>query len=114
MELPSVDQAVLYLAQRFIPANVGNPGRVMPHLTEPVVAVNQQESTMDSLTLVAYVCGPKSLGQAACGRLASQVAIHWTKMGATCRWGTYSFDGKAAMHIVKVYGTWVRSEEPTE
>ena len=114
MDLPSVDEAVISLAKMGLPANIGNPGRVMPHLTQPIVAVNLEKTSENSRTMVAYVCGPKHLGQIACGRLATHVALCWMSMGAQCEYGQYSFDGKAAIHIVKVYGTWTASEETTE
>lgn len=114
MGLPSVDEAMIALARLGLPANFGNPGRVMPHLKEPIVAVNLEKTSATSRTMVAYVCGPKHLGQIACGQLATQVAMYWEFMGAQCTYGQYSFDGKAAIHIVTVYGTWTATEEPAE
>lgn len=113
MELPTVDSVVIGLVKRGYWANVGNPGRIMPHLTRPVIAVNLQESTLTSRTMVAYVCGPKSLGQVACENMATQVAVLWSADGADVRWGYYSFDNKGAMHTAKVYATWYRGEEAT-
>ena len=94
------------LVMRGLQANVGNPGRVMPHLTRPLVAVNTKEETLTHRTLVAYVCGPQSGGQSACMDVATRVALYWYSIGAECKWGEYSFDGKSAMHVVKVYATW--------
>lgn len=106
MELPSVEETVTYLLDKGFWANVGNPGQVMPHLSRPVVAVNLQEGTQYTRTMVAHVCGPQAQGQSACEYIASKVAQIWTSYGASCRWGDYGFDGKCAMHTIKVYGTW--------
>ena len=111
MELPTVESVVTALAKRNIRTNVGNPGSLMPHLERAVVAVNLKESTMTERTMVAYICGPQHIGHAACENLATRVALFWTADGAKCEWGEYSFDGKSAMHIVKVYGTWSAVEQ---
>lgn len=111
MGLPTVKDAVLYLVKYGISADIGNPGSVMPHLPEPVVAVNTLEASLTSKTLVASVCGPQAQGLTACESLASRIATYWTAQGAECSWGDHSFDSKAAIHIVKVYGTWTTTEE---
>lgn len=114
MDLPRIEDVVNCLTKRGVYANVGNPGRVMPHLVKPLVAVVVKEAMHRKCTFLAYVCGPQSQGQSACTHVADQVAVYWTDMGATCHWGDYSFDGKCAMHIVKVYGTWDITNEQSE
>lgn len=113
MDLPSVESAVIALVKRGYLANIGNPGKVMPHLKKPLIAVNLDEASFDSRTMVAYVCGPKNMGQVACETVAARVAAVWAAEGAEVRWGYYSFDGKSAMHIAKAYGTWHKVEETT-
>lgn len=110
MGLPTVESVVYDLVMRGFVADVGNPGKIMPHLTRPVIAVNLHGTTLTTRTMIAYICGPKHLGQAACESLATKVAVHWSAAGADVKWGDYSFDGKAAIHITKVYGTWYYGE----
>ncbi len=107
MGIQSVKDAALYLSKQGIRADIGNPGSVMPHLAETVVAVNMMESTAESWKAVAHICGPQQSGRTACEDLAAMVAKHWTDQGGQCSWGDYEFDGKAAIHIVKVYATWL-------
>lgn len=109
MDLPTVKDAMVYLAMRGIYVNNGNPGQVMPHLYRPLVAVNMKETSATKRTLVACVCGPQDQGRNACEVIAEQVAQHWTAMGGDCKWGEYSFDSKSAMHVVKVYGVWEKT-----
>ena len=111
MGIPSVSEAVRLLTGGGVKANVGNPGQVMPKLVTPLVAVNTHESTLAARTLVAHVCGPQKTGREACEEVALHVANIWTLHGADCKWGSYSFDGKCAMHTVKVYGTWTTETE---
>ena len=106
MGLPTLTDAVMFLVKQGIKADIGNPGSVMPHLAGPVVAVNTHKSTMTEKTIVATVCAPQKDGLTACESLASLIAIHWTGEGANCHWGDADFDGKAAMHTMKVFGTW--------
>ena len=110
MGLPTVKDAVLYLVKHGIKADIGNPGSVMPHLAGTVVAVNTHKASLTEKTLVGTVCGPQKDGMTACESLASLVATHWQSQGAQIHWGDYSFDSKAAMHMMKVYGTWTLSE----
>lgn len=86
----------------------------MPHLKKPLIAVNLHEAGFHSRTMVAYVCGPKKMGQVACEVVAARVAAVWAAEGAQVKWGYYSFDGKSAMHIAKTYGTWSDEPETTE
>lgn len=111
MGLPTLTDTVLYLVKYGIKADIGNPGSVMPHLAGPVVAVNTLESSLTEKTIVATVCAPQKDGLTACETLASLIATYWTSNGAQCHWGDADFDGKAAMHTVKVYGTWTATEE---
>ncbi len=106
MGLPSVAQATYILAKARLPADIGNPGGVMPHLTRPLVAVNLLKSTTTSRTIVAYICAPITHGRNTCENLATLVARNWTEKGAECQWGDYRFDSKAAMHIVQVTAIW--------
>ena len=106
MGLPSVEEAASCLARGGLAADIGNPGGVMPHLTRPLVAVNLLESTVDSCTMIAHVCGPMSQGRNTCENVATLAAEYWAEAGAQCCWGDYSFDSKAAMHIVKLIGVW--------
>lgn len=106
MEIPTLDETVIHLAKAGIYANKGNPGTVMPDVTRPLVAVNYYENTFERQTLEAAVCGPQSEGRQACDRVAEEVARHFADLGGQCKWGDYRFDGKSAMHIVKVYATW--------
>ena len=106
MGLPSVEEATNYLLHLGLAADIGNPGGVMPHLVRPLVAVNLQEATRESRTIVANVCCPMERGRTTCENVAAVVAICWSARGGKCRWGDYRFDSKAAMHIVKVEAVW--------
>ncbi|MBE6923748.1 MAG: hypothetical protein E7466_00715 [Ruminococcaceae bacterium] len=113
MGLPTVKDAVMYLVKYGIKADIGNPGSVMPHLGGVVVAVNTHKASLTEKTLVGTVCAPQKDGMTACESLASLIATYWCSQGAETRWGEYSFDSKAAMHMMKVYGTWTNTETDT-
>ena len=111
MGLPTLTDAVMYLVKYGIKADIGNPGSVMPHLAGTVAAVNTLRSSLTEKTLMATVCSPQKDGLTACETLASLIAIYWTGEGAQCYWGDADFDSKAAMHTMKVYGTWTVTDE---
>ena len=110
-----VGDAILYLHVSGIWARRGYPGMLMPHITNPVVAVNLHKVSTEGTTVVAEVCAPMNMGVYACEDLADQVSESWTKFGGTVTYGGHSFDGKSGLYQTSVYGFWASTaEEETE
>ena len=106
--------AIVSLHVEKISARRGYPGSVMPHITEPVVAINIHKSSPEGMTVVAEVCSPMSKGVYACEDLAERIDKAWTKQGATVTYGGHKFDGKSGLYQMSVYGYWPYETETTE
>ena len=107
-------KSIIYLHTHKILARRGYPGTMMPHITEPVVAINIHKVTPEGMTIVAEVCSPMSKGVYACEDLARQINEIWTEKGATVTFGGHNFDGKSGLYQMSVYGYWPYVTEETE
>lgn len=111
----SVGDAIIYLHASDIWAHRGYPGRLMPHITEPTVAVNLHKLNPEGVTIVAEVCVPMNKGVYACEDMAARIEEVWKKAGAVVTYGGHSFDGKSGLYQMSVYGYWPdTTEESTE
>lgn len=110
-----VGDAILYLHIGGIWARRGYPGRLMPHITDAVVAINVDKVTPEGTTVVAEVCAPMTKGVFACEDMADRVAQIWAEKGAVVTYGGHRFDGKSGLYQTSVYGYWAHTaEEETE
>lgn len=109
----TVGQAIAALLLKDIRVQRGYPGKLMPHLTGPVVAVNVLKKEPDKTTLVAEVCAPMTKGLYACEDLAAKVAEYWTAEGGICSYGDKGFDSKSGLYFLRVQGAWPEQGETT-
>jgi hypothetical protein len=114
MEFNPVGEAIVALHVKDILARIGYPGKLMPHVTEPLVAVNLHKMTPEGATVVAAVCVPMNMGVNRCERMAKDVANAWTRVGFTVNYGSHQFDGKSGLYLTSVYGYLPRPVEETE
>lgn len=108
-----IGDAIIYLHANEIWAHRGYPGRLMPHVTEPAVAINLHKYTPEGVTVVAEVCAPMDKGVYACEDLAERICKVWEERGAAVTYGSHRFDGKSGLYMMSVYGTWLRETEET-
>lgn len=106
-----IGDAILYLHVNEIWAHRGYPGGLMPHITEPAVAINLHKYTPEAVTVVAEVCAPMNKGVYACEDLAERICQIWERYGAEVTCGAHKFDGKSGLYQMSVYGTWPREKE---
>lgn len=106
----TVAEAVKCLKEAGIRADRGYPGRLMPHLTGPVVAVNVKHSDSQKQTLVANVCVPMILGAGGCEDAAVKVVAAWSTLGGSCSYGDCRFDGDCELYVLPVLGVWEEEE----
>ena len=106
--------SIIYLHVNQIYARRGYPGSMMPHITEPAVAVNIHKVTPEGMTIVAEVCSPMHKGVYACEDLARRIDEIWTEKGASVTFGGHKFDGKSGLYQMSVYGYWPYQTEEAE
>ena len=94
-----------------IGARVGYPGKLMPHVTEPMVAVNLHKMTPEGGTVVAEVCVPMNLGVTRCEQTAKKVVEAMEKQGFSMTYGSHRFDGKSGLYQTSIYGYLPRPAE---
>ena len=115
MGFDPVAKAIMSLHLEGIGARRGYPGRIMPHITKPVVAINIHKAATEGMTVVAEVCAPMNMGVYACEDLADRIEKCWTKNGFTVTYGDHKFDGKSGLYQMSVYGFCpYQTEEPEE
>jgi hypothetical protein len=86
----------------------GYPGREMPQLQQPAVAVNMKlyDTAGRLLTVVAEIRSPAEKHGWACEDLATSVAQILAVQGAACRQGKCQYDSKTGQFYVQVEATW--------
>lgn len=114
MEFKPVATAIIALHVRDIFARVGYPGNLMPHVTEPLVAVNLHKMTPEGATVAVKICVPMNMGVYQCERSAKEVADALIPMGFSVTYGSHSFDGKSGMYMTTVYADLPRPVEDGE
>lgn len=114
MEFNPIGSAIVALHVKKIMARVGYPGELMPHVTEPLVAVNLHKMTPEGATVVVEICVPMDMGVYGCEWTAEAVEAALTRVGFTVTYGSHRFDGKSGLYQTSVYGYLPRPAEETE
>lgn len=114
MEFKPVATAIIALHLKDIFARVGYPGNLMPHVTEPLVAVNLHKMTPEGATIAVKICVPMNMGVYQCELSAKEVAEVLTPKGFSVTYGSHSFDSKSGMYMTTLYADLPRPVEETE
>ena len=85
-----------------------SPGRIMPEVTEPVVAVNLEhlDTAKLSMTIRATVVSPLSLGARACEDEAMNICRILQQMGAECELESCQLNAKTEHFYVPVMASF--------
>lgn len=88
------------------------PGKRMPMLYHPAVAVAVEQEDGDSVTMAISVLSRTSGGAQVCEDTALQLARTLRGLGAVCITGPCNYDGRADQFLTRVLATWREAPSP--
>lgn len=101
-----ISQAVEALRAAGFRVDRGFPGRKIPDVTTPVVAVNLAEQTREKITVLARVYCSGDLGGVVCEDQALAVAAVLKGIGGNDSVGSCQFQSKLGLFCVEVKAVW--------
>lgn len=112
MVLKYIEKAIAVLQSAGIPARRGFPAGKMPHLETVFAVVSMEQAAQEALTLTVRIYASASQGGTACEDTAVLAGEKLSALGAQCRLGSCSFEGKSGVFCLPVTVTFLKAEEP--
>ena len=110
MGRPDITDVIGKLQERGYRTARAFPGKRMPHIQKPAVAVALQKEASDTQILAVTVLYPEIMGGGACEDDARLVAQILREMGYDCVQEHCQYDGKSDRFSVRVLATWADAQ----
>ena len=114
MGCPGVNQVAYWLRSAGYRVDRGFPGKNMPRIDWPAIAVSlySSDSTAGTKTICAEVCVPTENGGETCEDLADDVAVLLAGYGAACVQEACRYETWGNFFCVRILATWKEFTAP--